>query len=234
MIVRELAGRLLFITQPDHAQLAGRIMERCAPLAAHARRGSILLACREHDDGWIEEDAAPTVDPDTGRPVDFMTAPARVKQGVWPRAIARLAGDPWAAALVAQHAITVYDRFRLDPEWSDFFANTEAIRDGLVRESERTLGDLVGDYPYVRLADLMSLTFCNGWTEENAFGSWRVRGNGPHVTVTPDAFGGESVPFRIGCRVLLPQTFPSDDALRAALRNAPIEQLAGTAGRAGC
>lgn len=230
MIVRELAGRLLFITQPDHAQLAGRIMERCAPLAAHARRGSILRACRDHDDGWIEEDAAPTVDPATRRPADFMTAPARVKQGVWPRAIARLAGDPWAAALVAQHAITVYDRFRLDPEWSDFFADTEAIRDGLVHEGERTLDDLVADYPFVRLADLISLTFCNGWTAENSFGPWRVRGSGPHVTVMPDPFGGATVPFTIDARALPSQRFQSDDALRAALRHAPIEQLSGTAG----
>lgn len=230
MIVRELTGRLLFITQPDHAQLAGRIMEPCAPLAAHERRGSILLACREHDGGWIEEDAAPTVDPDTGRPVDFMTAPARVKRGVWARAIARLAGDPWAAALVANHAITVYDRFRIDPEWSEFFADTEAIRDGLVRGSEPTPGDLVADYPFVRLADLISLTFCTGWTDENSFGAWRVRGNGPHVTVTPDPFGGATVPFTIAARALPSQPFQSDDALRAALRTAPIEQLSGTAG----
>lgn len=204
-------------------------MEHCAPLAAHERRGSILLACYEHDGGWINEDALPTVDRATGRPFDFMTAPARVKRGVWARAIARLAGDPWAAALVAHHAITVYHRFRLDPEWSDFFTVTEAVRDGLVRESERTLGDLLGDYPFVQIADLISLTFCNGWTNENSFGSWRVLGNGPHVTVTPDPFGGATVPFTIDARALPRQSFPSDDALRSALSYAPIEQLSGTA-----
>ncbi len=124
MIVRTLPESIQLVTQPDHARLAGRIMEDCLPLAMHARRASILLAAAEHDNGWIEEDAAPAVDAD-GRVVDFVTAPLSVRHGVWPRAIARLAGDPWAAALVAQHAITVYDRFRVEPEWSTFFAEME-------------------------------------------------------------------------------------------------------------
>ena len=37
-------------------------------------------------------------------------------------AVAGLTDAPWAAALVAHHAITVYDRFRADPAWDDFFA----------------------------------------------------------------------------------------------------------------
>src|SRR5581483_8368207 len=59
MIVRRTGGRIQLITQPDHAQLAGRIMARCAALADRPRRTSILLAVAEHDNGWAEEDAAP-------------------------------------------------------------------------------------------------------------------------------------------------------------------------------
>src|SRR3712207_6208701 len=110
MIVREQADRLLLITQPDHAHLSRRVMERCVVLRDRPRRTSILLAIGEHDNGWAEPDAAPQVDPATGSVHDFVTAPLAVRHSVWPRGVARLANDPWAAALVAQHAITVYDR----------------------------------------------------------------------------------------------------------------------------
>ena len=110
MIVRTEHDGVIPITQPDHAHLSGRIMEHCVPLRASPRRASILRAIREHDNGWTEEDAAPTIDPATGRIADFVNIPLHVRHGVWPRGVARLADDPWAAALVAQHAITVYGR----------------------------------------------------------------------------------------------------------------------------
>ena len=106
MIVRQFADSLLLITQPDHAHLAREVMGRALPLARHPRRDAILLAVREHDNGWAEPDAEPIIGP-SGDVADFIAAPIAVRQGVWPRAVARLAGDPWAAALVAQHAITV-------------------------------------------------------------------------------------------------------------------------------
>src|SRR3954463_4207109 len=105
MIVRTYRDRLQLITQPDHAQLARRIMEHCVALADHPRRNAIMLAIAEHDNGWAEPDAAPTVDLSTGRIADFITAPTAVRQGAWPRAVARLAHSPWAAALVANHAV---------------------------------------------------------------------------------------------------------------------------------
>jgi len=110
VIVRRVHDAIQLITQPDHAHLARTIMEHCVPLAARRRRDAILHAIAEHDNGWAEEDAAPTVNPTTGTVVDFVSAPLSVRHAVWPRGIARLADDPWAAALVAQHALTVYDR----------------------------------------------------------------------------------------------------------------------------
>ena len=103
-------------------------MEHCVPLATRSRRDAILHAVAEHDNGWAEEDAAPRVDPATGQIFDFVSAPAGIRQAVWPRGIARLADDPWAAALVAQHAITIYDRFRPREPWRPFFAEMEEAR----------------------------------------------------------------------------------------------------------
>ena len=78
-------------------------------------------------------DAAPTVDPESGKVMDFVSAPLSVRHGVWPRGIARLADDPWAAALVAQHVLTVYDRYRSDDEWTAFFVEMAAARARMLR-----------------------------------------------------------------------------------------------------
>jgi hypothetical protein len=228
MIVRARHDRLQLITQPDHAHMAGRVMEHCAPLAAHPRRASILRACAEHDGGWIEEDEAPSIDPATGDVIDFMTAPAATKQDVWPRAVARLHADPWAAALVAQHAVTVYDRYRADPAWAAFFPAMEARRNRLVAERALSMPELTADYPFVRLADLISLTFCAEWTDENRFGPWAVSGPGTRVIVTPDAFGGRTIPFEVSAREIPRRPFASDADLRDAVAHATMVTLSGT------
>ncbi len=231
MIVRRVPDGLQLITQPDHAHLARRIMEHCVLLAARPRRATILEAIAEHDNGWAEEDAAPSVDPATGHVVDFVSAPLSVRHGVWPRAIERLAHDRWAAALVAQHAITVYDRFRSDRDWTSFFATMEAARDAMLRASGLPVDDLAADYAFVRLADLISLTFCAGWTDAQRFGEWTVEASGTSVVVDPDPFGGTTVPIEITARALRNQPFRSNEELRDAFKDAGETTVRGEVGR---
>ena len=202
-------------------------MEHCVPLAARPRRDAILHAIAEHDNGWAEEDAAPTVNPTTGTVVDFVSAPLNVRHAVWPRGVARLADNPWAAALVAQHALTVYDRFRSDAEWTAFFAEMEAARGAMLRASRMSLEDLVADYAFVRLADLISLTFCTGWTHKHRFADWTVQLSGTRVVVTPDAFGGTRIPIEITAREIRNQPFRLDAELRDALSEANTTTLRG-------
>jgi hypothetical protein len=227
VIVRAVHDRLQLITQPDHAHVARTIMEHCVALARRPRRHAILHAIGEHDNGWAETDAAPTVNPTTGNVVDFISAPLTVRHGVWSRAVARLADDPWAATLVAQHAITVYDRFRPESEWTPFFAQMEATRDTLLRASGMPLGDLLGDYVFVRLGDLISLIFCTGWTDEHRYDEWTVQRSGARVVVTPDAFGGAVIPIEIKAREIRRQSFLSDAELRQALMEAKTTTLRG-------
>lgn len=227
MIIRSTGQRLLFITQPDHAHLSRRIMERCAALRAHPRAASILLAIGEHDNGWAEADAAPTVDAASGRPFDFVSAPLEVRHEVWGRGIARLAAAEWAAALVANHAITVYDRYRADAAWNTFFARMEALRTNMLEASGGSLDDLLADYVYVRLGDLLSLVFCTGWTEAQRFGDWTATGSGSSVFVTPDLFGGETVPLEIEARALPERPYRSTADLRHAFARAEVLVLRG-------
>jgi hypothetical protein len=227
VIVRLCGDRIQLITQPDHARLARRVMEHCVPLAARSRRDAILHAIAEHDNGWAEEDAAPRVNPDTGQVVDFVSAPISVRQGVWPRGVARLAGDPWAAALVAQHAITVYDRYHHDSEWTPFFAKMEEARDRMLRARGLPLDELLIDYVFVRLADLISLTFCTGWTDEQRFGEWTVQRFDARVVVAPDAFDGAEIPVEIQAKEVRSQPFRSDEQLREVLRETDVITVTG-------
>jgi hypothetical protein len=228
VIVRPTVDGLQLITQPDHAHLARRIMDHAVLLAARPRRDSILLAIAEHDNGWAESDAAPTLDPNTGSLADFVGAPVSVRQGAWPRGVARLGHDPWAAALVAHHAVTVYDRYRSDPAWTSFFAELETARTTMLRASGLPLDELEADYPFVRLGDLISLAFCTGWTEAQHYGTWTVQPTGTRVAVSPDIFGGVTIPIEIAAREVRGQTFQSDAELGDAVRKAPTTTLRGT------
>jgi hypothetical protein len=191
-------------------------MKHWQRLATHPRSQSILLAIAQHDNGWQEPDAAPPIDPATGRIYDFISAPAALRQGVWPRAVERLSHNPWAAALVAQHAITVYDRFRNDSEWDAFFARMEAARDRYVADTPLSATELHEDYPYVRIGDLISLIFCNRWSEER-YRDWTFSLDGVRVSVSPDPFGGRDVPFEITAVEVGDIPYTSDEELRSAL-----------------
>ena len=226
MIVRRGAGVLHLITQPDHAALARRLMEHWASLASAERRRDILTAIEHHDHGWHEPDAALTVDPDTSTIRDFMQVPAHVRQGVWPRSVDRLAGAPWAAALVAHHAVTVYDRYRHDAVWQDFFPAMTALRDQHLARSGGHLKTLVRDYVYVRLGDLLSLAFCTGAATPASLGPWTIRLDGARLHVAPSPFVLD-VDFAIEAREIPDVPYPTDDALRAAISAGPSRAIEG-------
>ena len=152
MIVRETNDHFVLITQPDHVHLAEEIVGAMAtePSLHGAARAAILLASREHDNGWTDVDALPTIDPVTKRPCNFMHGPAAVKHELWMRGVTRVAREnPHAGALVAEHAITVYGYRRHDAEWDSFFAALRAMRDDLLSTtlspSQRRIPLEVGD-----------------------------------------------------------------------------------------
>ena len=227
MIVRQTDDALQLITQPDHAALAGEIMQHSVALAEHPRRSSILLAVAEHDNGWTEPDAAPLIDPATAIPFDFISAPIDVRQSVWPRGVAHLAYDPWAAALVAQHAIVIFDRYRSDTAWTRFFVEMETRRREMVEASGLLLRELLADYWFLGLGDLISLTFCNGWTDVQEFDRWSVRLTGSQVSVWPTLFEGAAIPIAIQVREVRRRVFRSDAELRDELATAPIASIEG-------
>lgn len=186
----------------------------------HPRRASILLAVHEHDNGWREVDRSPVVDPATGRILDFVSVPADMRRAIWPRGVGRLTHDPWAAALVAQHAVHVYRHYREEREWAGFFSELESARDGHVRRAASvtmlTIDDLIADYFFVRMGDLLSLTFCNAWAEAPDELAYAITCEGERLHVVPDPFEGEELPIEVPARQLRAIAFAGDsDAARA-------------------
>ena len=231
MIIRKEKDALLFVTQPDHAALAAEIMGqwRGHSLVDHPRRQEILRAVHEHDNGWIEEDRETHVDHD-GVPLDFISVPAEVKHRIWPRAVGRIAAERgYEAALIAQHALTVHQTQRAEPSWRAFFDTMSRLRANCLAGQPRLArGRFLADYRFVRIGDLLSLVFCNGWSEPHDLPDGRrTILMGPTLRVSPDPFGGASVALRVPARRVPARRYASTDALRAALEAAPFETLEG-------
>jgi hypothetical protein len=231
MIIRRQGTTSFLITQPDHAQLAATIMERWQAngLPDSSRRAEILLAVKEHDNGWREVDAAPVVDPNSGEILDFMNLPDDERRGVWPRGVQRLAETPYSAALVAQHAVHIYRRYRDHAAWMPFFIEMESLRDDFLRqEHSATFDELLLDYRFLRIGDLASLTFCNGWSEAPEETGLAVTLDNEHLAISPDPFAGERLSIAINARRLPATRFGSGGEAAAAFSDASTVTLTGT------
>jgi len=236
MIVRHTQGRLLCLSQPDHAALAGRLAEAWAAdgLPNRPTRGRVLEAVRQHDIGWTPEDQAPRFDAASHGPHGFVTIAIEVRQGAFLRGVETLAdGDPYVAALVAQHGLTVYRRFQHDPAWSSFFPTLERRRDDLfgrfLSETGAAPFTFLQDYTVLGLCDLFSLVFCNGWREPHLMEGYEAVLEGDRLVVTPDPFGGVVVDLEVAARALPLRPYWSQGDLDAAWAEAEPARLTGSA-----
>ena len=233
MIIRHDGTSLLFVTQPDHARLAADLLNQWNGVADHPRRSALLLAAREHDNGWRELDEELVFDPREGRALDFITAPDPVKHAIWPRGVDRLAdASPYAAALVAQHAIFVYGGHREEPGWAAFFAAMRTRRDDLRARAGQTPEELEADYPYLAIVDLLSLTFCNAWRDDHERFATRTHCDDRGIVIAPSPFAADPVALRVRARRMPDRRYASAADLRAAFEEAPVEIIEGEARRA--
>jgi hypothetical protein len=231
MIIRPDDAWLLFMTQHDHARLAADLLSHWTAdgFPNHPRRDALLLAAREHDNGWRDIDDGPAFDSASGAPLDFISIADQTKRGLWPGAIERVAQvSPYAAALIAQHAISIYDSHADDSSWRPFFQDMAGRRDQLIEHTPDASADLQSDYRFLSIVDLLSLSFCNAWTDERERYGCRVRYAAEGIDVTPAPFG-EAVPLRIRARRLPNRRYASTADLRAAFEEAAPEIIEGLA-----
>lgn len=132
MIVAESADRYRFVTQPDHADLAGQFAEAWGngPFDRPGPHGSVVAAAYAHDTGWQAYDRYPRLDGE-GTPVDFREMPADAWTDLYEEgidAVARM--DPYAGLLVSMHGAGLRKRrYGLSPEWPETPPGFEAFLD---------------------------------------------------------------------------------------------------------
>jgi hypothetical protein len=230
-------GTVLLITQPDHARLAATLISawNAVPVPASSR-AAVLFAIAQHDNGWQEIDAAPILNGVTARPHDFMDLPPDMKRDIWPRGIQRVAADsPLAAALVAEHALTLHAHRRADPQWHDFFSRVGELQEGLLRRCTAEAGisreDFDRSYDLLYVGDVLSLVFCNRWTGPTEARGYRItlEREDDLLRISPDPFHGARVRFEVTARAIPDRAYESDEDLRAAFLGAPVVTVQGAA-----
>ena len=230
MIIRRHDDSLLFMTQPDHARLAADLLAHWSAddFAAHPRREALLLAAREHDNGWREVD---DVRCSLSRRARRSTSSPSATTSSSPCGLGRSIG--WRRLGVCGCARRASCDLRLrcatrNPAWSAFFGETTARRDHELARTGHSQEELLHDYRFLGVADLLSLSFCNGWTDERERLGCRVRYADGAINVTPALFA-EPVPVRIRVRRLPDRRYASAADLRAAFDETPPEILEGHA-----
>lgn len=197
------------IRQHDHALLSGRL--------AHAWRGvggsprplpfHVVVATALHDVGWIELDAEPRFDPETGRPHDFESHPDEEKLRMYRRGIEEVCRvDPRSGILASLHYTTFSGTEGVEPLQTQERERREALARelGLDAAAEAALS---GGLRHVKLLDRLSLLVClgppdarpesmPGWLDP---GTLRAPGEEEALRVTwraPDECAVEPFPFR--------------------------------------
>ena len=199
----------LVVTQTDHAALAADLLSAWRSLAPVPDRELLLRATRRHDNGWQEADSAPRVDAG-GSPLDFLRLPSRDRRKLWERGMDRyLHSEPECALLIVEHAISLHRDRRPDSE-------IETLLDGALRRRDELLAEIPGGdgllatlYPWLRIADDLSLRACMG------------------LPLTPVELAAPEGPIR--CSLLRPGAAPAPSRSPWRLALAPFP-LAGTTG----
>ena len=238
MIVARVGRGWRLVTQPDHARFAGELLAlwRGPEVAAHPRRGELLFAAREHDNGWREADAAPRWDAAAGRPHDFLSVPAEVRHEVWLRGTGRFAAErPYAALLVTLHALSFLER-RGEEAWDAMVGALEERRAALLEETGVAAEAAAADFRFVRFADTASLTVASNWTEafstevpDGGGGLRTIRGRWDPQAATlhldPLPLAGATT-FRLPARHVERRDYGGDVDLAVALASARWEEMA--------
>jgi hypothetical protein len=219
MIVRADAGRLLLVTQPDHAAFSADLLSlfRLPELLESPRRASLLRAVRLHDNGWREVDAAPRVNPTTGFPHTVFDLPDWLRMEMWDRGSARYErSDPYTALLTTQHALSLYRANAGKPGWRELLRTLDERRAELLAACELGADGLDADYRFLELADQLSLAVCSGSSEpvEGALLAGRLRDD--ELVLSPFPLAGATT-FRVSCRRVERRRYEGDADLAGAL-----------------
>jgi hypothetical protein len=176
LIVRDAGSDWLLISQPDHAAWRRACCARGRSgrsRTAHPRRRAVRHRTPRHR--LVRRRRRADARSATGRPCDFVSSrSAAAASGAVP---APAPQSTYAAALVAQHALTAYRPYattrpgrRSSPRWSaraiTGIAPTRGptARRAVLDPQGADRLQFLADYGALRLGDVASLILCNRWT----------------------------------------------------------------------
>ena len=231
MIVRDRGDSWQVVLQTDHADLAAGFARAWAD--RDERHDSLVLATERHDDGWAVWEQAPLVEPETGRPLNFLDVGVPAHLTFYRACIAAVSDqNPYAGLLVSMHGAGIYrQRYGTDlaltltraaevaEQVEEFVAEQESSHPGRIAGTGCSDEERWADYHRLQLYDRLSLYFCmrdaeNGepWEIRDyrlaPLGAWRV-------SIEPYPF--ESSPARFSLlrrlvpkRTRAPKDFPTE------------------------
>jgi hypothetical protein len=238
MIVRDEGTDLLLVTQTDHARFAGELLSlwRGDGLPDHPRRNDLLFAAREHDNGWRETDAAPRCNPETGRPYDFLELPRAERSDIWRRGTGRFETKrPYAALMITLHALAIFreppaagepDGRNADEAWEQMIVELTERKERLLEATGAEPAAAAADYRFVDLADVLSLTTCNGWRDPVARPGLKARYDPEIRTLYLEPFPlAGATTFHVSARRIPKRRYDGDADLGGALAAARWDEL---------
>lgn len=253
MLFRPLPdGSALAISQPAHAWISGQLARAWGGAVAGVDRlpELFILAAEQHDIGWLPWEAAPTRDPATGHPYDFVSLPRDRHTALWSAGVATAAASygPQVALLVSLHGLAIYaltpDEKRAPEDLAAvqrFRAEQEVMQARLRPQVAASEAEIADQRAILLALDLMSLVICGAMGRAPrhtppvplAGGTARLAlafpGDGwERLTVDPWPFR-ESV-VTVGClaRHLPAGGFSDEAAMREAIAAAPVETITTT------
>lgn len=249
MLLRRDDRGVLAIGQPSHAWVSGQL----ARAWGNQRFGAVepfeevCLAAEQHDIGMAVWDLEPTLNPDTGLPHSFIEMPLETHLGLWTAGPRRLlAQSRYATLLASMHGARLYEMRDLEklsaPEAeavTSFLAGQRAFQDELVGSlrTDPAMAAAAEPATVKRNSDLiwswdfMSLALCLDWAPctvrrvptASEPADLELTAAGPGASgLDPWPFAADTMTVRCEGR-RLGETYETEQALQAALANAPWE-----------
>jgi hypothetical protein len=242
---------VIAIPQPSHSWLSGQLVRAWGneAFARPAPFEEVCLGAALHDIGWLPWEAAPTLNPETGRPHNFLEMKPATHTQLWTNGVQQaLAFGRYPALLVSLHAKTIYTTFfnfeKASPDDAQLvraflnkqkeFQHTtiEALAVDPLLRSDVTSEAVGRNRRLVAATDRMSLEICWGITDEATIPNVPTTGTdvtelrirSPHgdpadLTLSPWPFATDHVEVFCEGRHLRGR-FTDETALRNALRTA--------------
>src|SRR4051812_23782404 len=211
MLLRPDGDAVVCIGQPAHAFVSGQLAARWHPRPSE----ELILAAAQHDAGMADWDAAPELNPETGRPQSFMEMELATHLRLWTAAPLRvLPQSRYAAVLVSMHGTALYemrDLARMTESDADqvrsYLSAQRALQERLSEGLDRD--DLRRNQRLLWIWDFLSLGLCLGWEGRSIEGIELRSG-----TIDPWPFRDDEVTLRTEGR-RLEETFSDEEEMRA-------------------